>query len=418
MNALPSARAISMGVTAAMLAGCGGGSGTPLSPSPGFTAQRTHVRPAYSVLYSFKGYPDDGKWPFAGLINVSGTLYGTTWEGGGNECRLKRGCGTVFAITTSGEETVFHSLKGRTGYYPDSAVLDVSGTLYGTTSDGGANNYYGTVFEITPTGEETVLHSFGRLGDGANPIAGLINVSGTLYGTTPEGADSYSNGTVFAITTAGKETVLHRFGGSPDDGSRPQAALINVSGTLYGTTDGGGAKGDGTVFAITPSGTETVLHSFTAAGDGQLPAAGLLDVNGTLYGTTAWGGSDGCSGPSGDSGCGTVFKITTSGEETVLHRFAGGSRDGALPQAGLVNVKGVLYGTTTGGGANCSSSGGCGTVFKITRTGKETVLYSFKGGSGDGDEPTAGLLNVKGTLYGTTPYGGANYDGTVFSLSP
>ena len=98
-----------------------------------------------------------------------------------------------------------------------------------------------------------MLHSFGRLRDGAEPMADVINVNGTLYGTTSGGADSYSSGTVFAITTAGKETVVHRLGGSPDDGSRPQAGLINLNGTLYGTTGDGGAKGDGTVFAITPS---------------------------------------------------------------------------------------------------------------------------------------------------------------------
>jgi uncharacterized repeat protein (TIGR03803 family) len=402
---------------AAMLVGCGGAPS--LSPtSAGFTAERTLARPAYSVLYNFKGYPDDGKFPFAGLINVSGTLYGTTYEGGSYKCDLKRGCGTIFAITPSGGETVFHSFNGKMGDYLDAALVDVGGTFYGTTTDGGPTHYYGTVFKITPTGEETVLHSFGRLGDGAKPLADLINVGGTLYGTTSGGADSYSNGTVFAITTAGKETVIHRFSGSPDDGSQPEAGLINVSGTLYGTTAAGGAKGDGTVFAITPSGTETVLHSFTGGGDGQVPAAALLDVNGTLYGTTEWGGSGKCSGPSGDAGCGTVFKITTSGKEAVLHHFAGGSSDGALPQAGLINVSGALYGTTASGGPDCSSSGGCGTVFEITPAGKETVVYSFEGGSGDGDEPYSGLLNVKGTLYGTTAYGGANYNGTVYSLTP
>jgi uncharacterized repeat protein (TIGR03803 family) len=385
-----------------------------------------HVRPAYRVLYSFKGYPDDGAWPFASLIDVGGTLYGTTGVGGSNKCHL-RGCGTVFTMTTSGGESALHSLKGRTGSYPRAALLEVSGTLYGTTSYGGAHNYYGTVFKLTPSGAETVLHSFGLLGDGAAPSADLINVNGTLYGTTTGGADSYSSGVVFAITTSGRERVIHRFGGYPDDGSRPQAGLVNVNGTLYGTTTFGGSSscsaasgsGCGTVFSITTSGTETVLYSFKGGtSDGGGPLAGLSNVNGTLYGTTEWGGTGGCTGPSGDSGCGTVFKITTSGKETVLHSFGAGSGDGALPQAGLINVNGTLYGTTTAGGANCASSGGCGTVFKITPTGKETVLYSFKGGTGDGNEPYSGLLNVKGTLFGTTAYGGANYRGTVFSLSP
>ena len=149
-------------LSAALLTACGGNNGlfssaptsvapeiaVPLSQShSGVMAERTHARPAYNVLYSFKGYPDDGKFPFANLINVSGTLYGTTYEGGSYSCRTKRGCGTVFSITTSGGETVLHSFKGKSGSYPFAALLDVSGTLYGTTSDGGANRYYGTVFQ-------------------------------------------------------------------------------------------------------------------------------------------------------------------------------------------------------------------------------------------------------------------------------
>ncbi|MGB8908724.1 MAG: choice-of-anchor tandem repeat GloVer-containing protein [Candidatus Cybelea sp.] len=413
-------------LSVALLAGCGGGTGfssstptsvapqiaAPLSQSPTrVTAERTHLRPAYSALYSFKGSPDDGADPIAGLINVSGTLYGTTSRGGSNECSNQRGCGTVFAITTSGTETVLHSFIGKKGYAAWAALLDVSGSLYGTTANGGANRYYGTVFKITTSGAETVLHSFDGT-DGGTPYADLLDVKGKLYGTTfSEGANDA--GTVFAITKSGKETVLHSFCSiaSCKDGAYPIAGLIDVKGTLYGTTNIGGANGDGTVFAITPSGNETVLYSFKASGDGAKPSAALLNVKGTLYGTTA-GGGVAC----GSYGCGTVFKITTSGKETVLHSFSG-SGDGATPSAALLNVKGTLYGTTEYGGANCTLSGVCGTVFKVTTSGKETVLHSF-GGSGDGTGPEGALLNVSGTLYGTTEYGGANGDGTVFSLSP
>jgi uncharacterized repeat protein (TIGR03803 family) len=206
--------------------------------------------------------------------------------------------------------------------------------------------------------------------------------------------------------------VLYSFKGGSGDGADPYAGLINVKGTLYGTTYSGGASGNGTVFAITKTGTETVLYSFKGgSGDGAQVVGGLLNVKGTLYGTTTGGGA-GC----GSYGCGTVFKITTSGTETVLHSFSG-SGDGENPDAGLINVKGTFYGTTEYGGANCSSSGVCGTVFKITTSGAETVLHSF-GGSGDGIVPKGGLLNNSGRLYGTTAYGGANGDGTVFSLSP
>jgi uncharacterized repeat protein (TIGR03803 family) len=197
--------------------------------------------------------------------------------------------------------------------------------------------------------------------------------------------------------------VLHSFGGS-GDGSVPIAGLLKFNGTLFGTTYAGGASGDGTIFSITPSGTETVLHSFGGTtNDGVFPYAGLLNVKGTLYGTTYYGGTN---------SYGIVFSITPSGTETVLHSFAGYNQgDGLEPEAGLINIKGTLYGTTSGGGANC-----CGTVFSITPSGTETVLHSF-GGSGDGAYPYAGLINVNGTLYGTTARGGANNDGTVFSLT-
>jgi uncharacterized repeat protein (TIGR03803 family) len=395
-----------------LLAGCGGG--TPLNPSASaLMTERTHVRPAYSVLHSFN--KKKGEYPQAGLLDVNDTLYGTTIQGGA------KGDGTLFAITTAGKETVLHSFAGGSGdgENPYAGVINVNGTLYGTTSQGGAycsgSSGCGTVFAITPSGKETVLHSFaGGSGDGNYPEAGLINVKGMLYGTTYYGGAN-DDGTVFAITTSGKERVLYGFKGSPDDGSYPLASLINVKGTLYGTTESGGtycisSYYCGTVFAITTSGKETVLHSFGHGTDGDYPYAGLLNVKGTLYGTTSEGGVH-CT-----YGCGTVFAIAPSGKETVLHSFAGGAGDGSGPEAGLINVRGTLYGTTTYGDRN-----NYGTVFAITTTGNETVLHSF-GGSGDGAEPYAGLLNVKGTLYGTTYFGGANCSpvgcGTVFSLSP
>jgi uncharacterized repeat protein (TIGR03803 family) len=411
---------------AAMLAGCGGGR-TPLSPSPAeVTAVPTHERPAYSVLYSFKGGTSDGKYPEADLLNVNGTLYGTTSEGG---CGSSDHCGTVFKVTTSGKEAVLHNFGGSgDGSYPQAGLLNVNGTLYGTTAEGGANckKTYGcgTVFSITTSGKETVLYSFNSK-YGYHPDAGLINVNGTLYGTTYNGG-AHSLGTVFSITTSGKETVLYSFGTGSEDGGYPAAGLINVNGTLYGTTTYGGAEHAGTVFSITTSGKETVLHSFpTGSEDGEDPQAGLINLHGTLYGTTAdataTGGSE-CF--SASAGCGTVFSITTSGKETVLHFFGGitSGQDGEDPQASLLNVNGTLYGTTAwgGGSGSCKTfSGlyGCGTVFAITRSGKETVLHSFTS-KPDGAGPEAALLNVNGSLYGTTAVGGANKAGTVFSISP
>lgn len=193
-------------VAAAMLAGCGGGSGTALSPSPAeMTAERMRPSVTYKVLYSFKGYPYDGEEPHAGLINVEGTLYGTTVVGGAKDY-----FGTVFAITPPGTETVLYSFNGKNGSNPEAGLLNVNGTLYGTTSEGGSErgkkcyqNYRrvcGTVFAITPSGTETVLYSFkGGSGDGDEPTAGLLNVKGTLYGTTPYGGANY-DGTVFSLS--------------------------------------------------------------------------------------------------------------------------------------------------------------------------------------------------------------------------
>jgi uncharacterized repeat protein (TIGR03803 family) len=210
--------------------------------------------------------------------------------------------------------------------------------------------------------------------------------------------------------------LLYSFAGK--DGSTPLAGLVDLKGTLYGTTQNGGAiacggnqEGCGTVFSITTSGKETVLHSFGHSGDGQYPNAGLVDVNGMLYGTTSFGGA-GC----GSSGCGTVFSITTSGKETVRHSF-GSSGDGRNPEAGLVNVNGMLYGTTENGGTGSCENDGCGTVFSVATSGKETVLHRF-GVDGDGALPEAGLTDIDGTLYGTTVSYGLNGFGTVFYIKP
>ncbi|HTA55822.1 MAG TPA: choice-of-anchor tandem repeat GloVer-containing protein, partial [Candidatus Acidoferrales bacterium] len=163
-----------------------------------------------------------------------------------------------------------------------------------------------------------------------------------------------------------------------------------------------------------PSGAEATIYSFGApshTGDGLTPYGGLTNVSGVLYGTTEYGGAGGYCPSSG--GCGTVFRVTTSGAETLLHSFGSTPEDGQNPYLeSLINVNGKLYGTTSSGGAH-----GHGTIFRITKSGAETVLYSFGGGSGDGAYPFSGLVKVNGTLYGTTYRGGAHGFGTFFSLS-
>ncbi len=359
----------------------------------------------------------DGANPRAALVNLNGTLYGTTEAGGYYSTKFHRhGFGTVFSVTPYGKETVLHRFVGHDGRYPFAGLIAIDGTLYGT-AEGGGRRGQGTVFSITPYGTETVLHQFDPVDeDGSGPEAGLTDVDGTLYGTTSAGGaggcDGYGCGTVFSITMSGKETVIHSFG-VKGEGAVPFAGLARVNGVLYGTTYSGLYSGVyGTVFKITPSGKETVLHAFTGGPkDGAEPWADLINVNGTLYGTTSTGGAHGKSNGYCNEGCGTVFSITPSGKEKVLYLFKGYPSDGAYPVARLLNVDGILYGTTSGGGAHSR-----GTIFSVTTSGAETVLHSFNGL--DGGSPQAGLINVNGTLYGTTFYGGGSYgQGTVYSLT-
>lgn len=357
------------------------------------------------VIYSFRSHPDGGH-PAAGLLNAKGTLYGTTLEGGNNRH------GTVFKVTPSGTESVLYSFAGGAGdgAYPQSALAEVNGTLYGTTGAGGGTGCFnslgcGTVYAIAPSGTETVLHIFGGSGDGAEPYAdvGLLNLNGTLYGTTYIGG-AYGDGTVFSITTTGTESVLYSFKGGRD-GAFPLGGLIAVNGTLYGTTEGGGVKGCdfhagcGTVFKMSTSGAETVLYRFKYNGtDGEYPYEGsLVNLKSTLYGTTFYGGT---------YGFGAAFGVTTAGHEHVLHSFDG--NDGEQPRAGLVALSGVLYGTTSS------------FLFSVTTAGKETALHEFTGPP-DGAAPEGDLIVVKGRLYGTTVGGGTHGKrgrGTVYSLTP
>jgi len=382
------------------LAGCSSSSGL---PQPAVTATPAPQLLRFSHVFSFSG--TDGKHPYAALIEINGALFGTTYGGG------KYDSGTAFKVSASGGQRVLHSFRGGSdGALPEASLLDVAGALYGTTVNGGGSGEEGTVFKLGRAGRETVLHRFGAHADGANPYAGLIALSGMLYGVTA-GGGKYSQGTVFAISTSGTERVLYDFGRSNTDGSTPVAGLTAVDGSLYGTTAYGGTSYDGqncpdygcgTAFTIDPSGKLKTLYNFAGGNDGAFPAASLIEVNGTLYGTTTSGGV---------ANDGTVFALTPSGVEQVVYSFKGGA-DGAGPQ-GLVNVSGTLYGTTSGGGANND-----GTIFAVVATsGVESVLYTFKGGV-DGAQPRCGLLDVNGTLYGTTALGGVGQDGTVFKLVP
>lgn len=371
------------------------------------------------VLYSFAGGQGDGAFTQAGVfVDALGNLYGTTQAGGGTGCGGS-GCGTVFKLSPKGQETVLHIFADDgDGWLPVGGVtMDSAGNVYGTTFFGGASGR-GTIFKVTPKGKESVLFSFSGGDDGSRPVADLISdEAGNLYGTTT-GGGSAGNGTVFEFTTDGQEKVLYSFLGGTD-GFYPAAGLLrDGSGNLYGTTANGGVdcdgtgQGCGTVFKLTPDGQETVLYAFEGGSHGANPAAPVsMDDAGTLYGTTNNGGVV-CD----DSGatCGTVFKLSAKGKEKGLHTFIGGS-DGAYPKGGVaIDALGNLFGTTAGGGAGGGECG-CGIVFKITRAGSEKIVHTFTGD--DGHSPFTGLtMDASGNFFGTAFIGGAFGDGAVFEL--
>ena len=283
-----------------------------------------------TVLYSFKG-GKDGASPLAGLLRDSaGNLYGTTGAGGGTGCKNNAGCGTVFKVAKTKETVLYRFTGGADGAAPWTGTLlrDASGNLYGTTGAGGASNA-GTVFKLATTNKETVLYSFSGGTDGGLPLAGLVqDTAGNLYSTTFYGG-AHSFGVVFKLDTTDKETVLLSFNRA--DGADSFATVVrDTKGNIYGTTEYGGTgckgAGCGTVFKLSTPGKETALYSFTGCADGGYPIAGLVrDPTGNLYGTTTKGGA------SGDR---VVFMLDKTGKETVLHSFSGA--DGAKQVGGLV----------------------------------------------------------------------------------
>lgn len=316
--------------------------------------------------------------------------------------------GTVFSITQSGVETVLHNFgQFGDGSKPEAGLTVLNGVLYGTTYGGGANGD-GTVFSVTTGGKEGVLYSFGRThGDGENPVAALTPLNGLLYGTTSDGG-IYNSGEVFSISSTGEESTLYRFPPySKKDGSYPLAGLIVYKGMLYGTTYAAGPCGEGTVYSITPLGKEKTIYGFPCARyDGSNPEAGLAIVNGVLYGTTIEGGKVFYN-------YGTVFSLTTSGQEQVLFGFIPVDEYGARANTELVFLKGALYGTTPENAAN-----NLGAVYSVTPAGVPALIHTF-GPPPDGATPLAGLTNVHGTLYGTTSTGGGVANaGTVYRVTP
>lgn len=383
-----------------------------------------------SVLHTFSGGAD-GQSPETGrlLLDSAGNLYGSSYGDG-----TANAPGTVFELSPDGsggytESVLYRFSGGSDGQSPSAGlILDSGGNLYGTTYAGGDANGDGTVFRLAPNGAggytESVLYRFGGSPDGANPSAGLVMDSqGHLFGTTVAGGPG-NYGTAFELSPNGSggyvESVIYDFSNVGGVGQGPEAPLvIDSAGRLFGTTYGGGASGYGVVFELTPNGsggyTESVLHSFASGVDGRYTEAGVtLDASGNLYGTTVFGGQPNDSG--------TVFKLSPDGSggytESILLAFAGGT-DGAVPVGEVtLDSGGNVFGTTYEGGPS-----GNGTIFRLSPDGSggyaESQLYAFTGGA-DGAGPYPGVvIDPAGNLYGTASIGGnASGYGTVFRFVP
>jgi uncharacterized repeat protein (TIGR03803 family) len=366
---------------------------------------------SFATIYSFTN-GDDGGWPYCKLILFGATLYGTASAGGTN------GSGTVFAVTTNGTDfrTLYtfsklifldpNTATNGDGANPQGGLVLSGNTLYGTTTDGGANTA-GTVFAVnTDATDFRLLHTFDN-SDGRDPTFGLTVSGNRLYGATSRGATN-DNGTVFTVNADGSGfTTLHFFNGIDGDGP---CGFVLFGNDLYGETGDGGTNDEGTVFAINTNGTSIrELYAFSAFSvsppannDGANPWGGLVLAENTLYGTTVDGGTN---------GWGTVFAVNTDGTNfRLLHTFSD-AIDGGTPASGLVISGSTLYGTATVGGTNHS-----GTVFSVNTDGTGfTVLHTFNGL--DGSDPQSALLLSGSTLYGTTVEGGTHGAGTIFAIT-
>jgi uncharacterized repeat protein (TIGR03803 family) len=345
----------------------------------------------FNVIYNFTGGLD-GAHPWSGLTSdAAGHLYGTTSEGAQGSCvsLTGTGCGSVYKLTHKSSSWVaspLYDFQGGTdgAFSVASVIMGPNGILYGTTSSAGQGtcSYYGS------------------------------SGCGTVFSLRPQVTFCRS------IICPDIQTQLYSFTGGNDGGNPLEGDLVfDSAGNLYGTTHVGGLYGYGAVYELTPAGkgwTESVIYSFAGGNDGASPWSNvILDSAGDIYGTTGRGGNTGCGG----AGCGTVYELMPSGSgwvEKILYTFQGGD-DGTYADGALLrDSSGNLYGGTLKGGAN-----GGGTVYELMPSDggwKFNVLYSFPGS--EAALIAALIMDPAGNLYGTTQYGGANGDGSVFELSP
>ena len=410
----------------AAIASCSSGSYAPNPVIPYLgalgTARRTTVPYAqYKVLYSF-GSRRDGSAPSGKLLNVGGLLYGTTENGGDGYYGGGVGSGVVYTLTIDGVERVIHRFKLGNVNGPTAGLTRIGNTFYGTTEDGGTH-HCGTVFAMTSSGNVRYLYNFRCAPDGANPSSRLIEVGGEFYGTTASGGPQ-NYGTIFRISPSGHYRQLHVFlygkGGQGVTGD-----LIYVDGEFYGVTYSGGGTncqnvgtiGCGTIFGMSRTGYTRTLYRFQGGSEGDSPTAGLTEWDGLLYGTTYYGGNElACV-----DGCGTVYSFNPAAKSAqVVYQFVGGG-DGMLPDSTLLVFHGLLYGVTAlGGNGGCFPYSSCGTIFRVSASGQEAVVHAFKR---DGYLPSSGLTPINGVLYGSTLKGGSKCRlsfgcGLVYAVRP
>ena len=336
----------------------------------------------------------------------------------------------IFALAltawASTEKVLWNFKGGSDGSEPWSNyfISDAKGNLYAATAAGGTYSA-GTVFMLSPAGKETVLYEFkGSNGDGSAPHGRLaFDADGEIYGTT-QGGGTNGTGTVYRLSPKSgggwTEKVIYNFSATGADGTAPSAGMtIAADGTMYSTTPDGGAFGAGTVFSLKKTSKgwkQTVIQNLNGSSNGGFPYEGLMmDTAGNLYGAAPTGGT---------SGQGVIYRLSLTKKgwvDTVLHSFTGQNGDGAgLYWIDLISDKsGNIYGATSFGGTN-----GTGTVWELVysetkKTYSESILYEFgASGSGDGNNPYGGLaMDSKGNLYGTTLYGGPSNIGTFYKLT-
>lgn len=329
----------------------------------------------FSLLHTFTGL--DGLWPYGDLfLDKKGNLFGTTSDGGvheGGNCR--HGCGTLFKLEPSGKYHILHVFNGDSGGGEPSGKLirDQDGSFYGVTYLGGARpcGYLqagcGVIFKIDHTGNETVLYTFGAPADGGSASDLIRDASGNIYGTTGRGGN-FGWGSVFKLDPFGTWNTLYSFTGGTDGNEPGWGGVIrDGAGNLFGTTQFGGdptceayLNGCGVLFQVDPVGTETVLYTFTGDESQGDPFGPLIrDSGGNLYGTGF--PIVGACQPH----CGTIFKIDRSGTKTILHEFDSPEDGVGLGQIIMDNA-GNIYGTTEEGGNVNNCFYGCGVIFKIT----------------------------------------------------